>query len=172
MTVKEALSHNWQIGEKLYEVYYKYNRDITTGNGTFMTCQPVGIIEVEVTNIERSNPEYKDDWENIRITLNGDFGCNWRDTPHKNTIITAMVTHNRNYEGIIYDNYDHQQFCTDKFFNKKDAEKRFKKAVEQWNKKVKEFQKSQKNKINEAKKKYEELLKKGLINIEDNLIKK
>ena len=170
MTVKEALSHDWQIGEKIWEVYYKYNKDITTCNGMFMTEQPAGIIEVEVTNIERSNPRHKDDWENINITLKGDFGCDWRDVPHKNTIITAMVTHN-NYDGTIYDRYDHLKFCTDKFFNKKDAEKRLKKAVEQWNKKVKTFQESQKNKIDEAKKKYEELLKNGLINIEDNLIK-
>ena len=169
MTVKEALSHDWQIGEKLYEVYYKFNEDITTCNGMFMTEQPVGIIEVEVTNIERSNPRHKDDWENINIALKGDFGSG--NIPHKNTTLTAMVTHNRNYEGTKYDYYDHQKFCTDKFFNKKDAEKRFKKAVEQWNKKVKTFQESQKNKIDEAKKKYEKLLKNGLINIEDNLIK-
>ena len=31
MTVKEALAHDWQVGEKLWEVYYKYNKDITTG---------------------------------------------------------------------------------------------------------------------------------------------
>lgn len=170
MTVKEALSHDWQIGEKIWEVYYKFNKDITTHNGSFMTEQPVGIVEVEVTNIERSNPEHKDDWENINITLKGDFGCNWRDTPYKNTIITAMVTHNRSYDGTKYDRYDHQQFCSDKFFNKKDAEKRFKKVVEQWNKKVETFQKSQKIKLDEAKKKYEELLKIGLINIENNTI--
>lgn len=170
MTVKEALSHDWQIGEKLYEVYYKFNEEITKCNGMFMTEQPIGIIEVEVTNIERSNPEYKDDWENISITLNGDFGSDYRNTPHKNSILTAMVTHNRSYDGTKYDRYDHQQFCTDKFFNKKDAEKRFKKAVEQWNKKVEAFQKSQKNKLDEAKKKYEKLLKNGLINIEDNTI--
>lgn len=165
MTVKEALSHDWQIGEKIWEVYYKYNKDITTGKGMFMTCQPVGIIEVEVVNIERSNPEYKIDWENVTITLKGDWKFNNYDNPYSNTIITAMVTHNS-----YGDRYDHQQFCTDKFFNKKDAEKRFKKAVEQWNKKVKTFQESQKNKIDEAKKKYEKLLKNGLINIEDNTI--
>lgn len=170
MTVKEALSHNWQIGEKIWEVYYKYNEDITTGKGQFMTHQPVGIIEVEVTEIERSDPEYKDDWENIRITLKGDWGINNYDNDYSNTIITATVTHNRSYDGTKYDRYNHQKFCSDKFFNKNDAEKRFKKTVEQWNKKVKTFHQSQKNKINEAKKKYEELLKNGLINIDNNII--
>ena len=171
MTVREVLSHDWQVGEKLWEVYYKYNKEITTGKGTFMTSQPVGIIEVTVTEIERNNPEYRDDWESICLTLKGDWGFESPyDNPYSNTIITAMVTYDRIY-GHKGDRYDHQKFCSDKFFNKEDAEKRFKKAVEQWNKKVKAFQDSQKAKLEKAKKQYEALLNKGLINIENNTIK-
>ena len=66
--------------------------------------------------------------------------------------------------------YSKQKFCSDKFFNKEDAEKRFRKVVEQWNKKVKSFQESQKTKLEEAKKQYEALLNKGLIDIEKNTI--
>ena len=166
MTVKEALAHDWQVGEKLWEVYYKYNKEITTGKGTFMTCQPVGIIEVEVTKIEKSDPKYKFDWENINITLKGDWGFNnIHDNPYSNTIISAMIT--KNYNTC---SYSKQKFCSDKFFNKEDAEKRFKKVVEQWNKKVKSFQESQKTKLEEAQKQYEALLNKGLIDIEKNTI--
>lgn len=167
MTVKEVLAHDWQIGEKICEVYYKYNKEITTCNGTFMTCQPVGIVEVEVTKIERSDPKFKIDWENINITLKGDWGFNnIYDNPYSNTFITAMVTKNCNTCS-----YTKQKFCSDKFFNKEDAEKRFIKVVEQWNKKVKTFQESQRIKLDKAKKQYEKLLNKGLINIENNIIK-
>lgn len=167
MTVKEALEHNWQIGEKLWEVYYKFNKDITTHNGTFMTEQPVGIIEVEVVKIERTDPKYKWDWENISIDLKGDWGFkSIYDNPYSNTIISAMVTKTSNTC-----RYEKQKFCSDKFFNKEDAEKRFTKVVEQWNKKVKDFQKEQKIKLKEAKKQYEKLLNEGLINIENNIVK-
>jgi hypothetical protein len=169
MTVREVLAHDWQVGEKLWEVYYKYNKEITTGKGIFMTSQPVGIIEVTVTKVERNNPEYSDDFESIRLTLNGDWGFkSTYDNPYSNTIITAMVTHG--IYGSKGDRYDHQKFCSDKFFNKEDAEKRFKKVVEQWNKKVKNFQESQKIKLEAAKKQYEALLNKGLIDVENNTI--
>lgn len=166
MTVKEALNHDWQIGEKLWEVYYKFNNDITTHNGTFMTEQPVGIIEVEVTKIEKSDPKYKSDWENISISLKGDWGYSILGNPYSNTIISAMV--DKTYNTC---RYEKQKYCSDKFFNKEDAEKRFTKVVEQWNKKVKNFQNTQKIKLKEAKKQYEKLLNKGLINIENNIIK-
>ena len=166
MTVKEALAHDWQVGEKLWEVYYKFNKEITTGKGTFMTNQPVGIIEVTVTKIERNNPEYRDDWESVNLTLKGDWGFESPyDNPYSNTIISAMIT--KNYDTC---SYSKQKFCSDKFFNKEDAEKRFKKVVEQWNKKVKSFQESQKTKLEEAQKQYEALLNKGLIDIEKNTI--
>ena len=170
MTVKEVLAHDWRVGEKLWEVYYKYNKEITTGKGTFMASQPVGIIEVTVTKIERNNPEYRDDYEIVNLTLNGDWGFESPyDNPYSNTIITDMVTYDRIY-GHKGDKYDHQKFCSDKFFNKEDAEKRFKKVVEQWNKKVKAFQESQKTKLEEAQKQYEALLNKGLIDIKKNTI--
>jgi hypothetical protein len=166
MTVKEVLAHDWQVGEKLWEVYYKYNKEITTGKGAFMTNQPVGIIEVTVTKIERNNPEYRNDWEYIKLTLKGDWGFKSPyDNPCLNTDITAMVSH-----GCGGDRYDHQKYCSDKFFNKEDAEKRFVDVVEQWNKKVKKFQESQKNKLKKAKKQYEALLNKGLIDVENNTI--
>ena len=124
-----------------------------------MTEQPVGIIEVEVVKIERSDPKYKFDWENISIDLKGDWGFkSIHDNPYSNTIISAMVTKTSNTC-----RYEKQKFCFDKFFNKEDAEKRFTKVVEQWNKKVKEFQKEQKIKLKEAKKQYEKLLNEGLI---------
>ena len=161
MTVREVLSHDWQVGEKLWEVYYKYNKEITTGQGTFMTSQPVGIIEVTVNKVELN--EYSD-FKSIRLNLIGDWKLG-DDNVYSNTVLCGMITYQSS--GNFYSN---QKFCADKFFNKEDAEKRFKKAVEQWNKKVKTFQESQKNKLKEAKKQYEALLNKGLIDIEKNTI--
>lgn len=161
MKVQEALDHKWTKGEKLWEVYYKLNHDITTHNGSFCTHEPVGIIEVTVKKVELH--EYFS-FKSINLDLTGDWKLG-DDNAYPNTVLCGMI----NYQstGNFYSN---QRFCTDKFFNKEDAEKRFKKVVEQWNKKVKAFQESQKTKLEEAKKQYEVLLNKGLIDIEKNTI--
>ena len=59
----------------------------------------------------------------------------------------------------------------DKFFEKKDAEKRFKTAVENWNKQVQRFQAKQKKKIEKAKGEYENLLAAGVIDVDKHIIK-
>ena len=164
MTVKEALSHDWKEGEKLWEVYYKYNREITEKNWMFMTKQPVGVIEVTVKNVERKKAEGV--YESVGVSLTADWGMDEEDVCYGNSCLHAIV----NYLSWG-EQYSHQEFCVDKFFNKKDAEKRLKVAVNSWNKKVKRFQDNQKAKIKKAKREYEKLCASGVIDANEHMIK-
>lgn len=67
MTAKEALEHNWCVGEKIWIVYHKYNSEI---NDHWRVYQPIGIMEVSVSSIDRTT-EYKDVWESIEIDFTG-----------------------------------------------------------------------------------------------------
>ena len=109
MKVQEALDHDWQVGEKLWEVYYKYNSDITTRGGIFRTRQPVGVIEITVTKAERRKAETG--WfESINIELNADWGLDEDDNCYINTCIGGMITY-RSSGGSYYSN---KEFCQDK----------------------------------------------------------
>ena len=166
MKVQEALDHDWQVGEKLWEVYYKYNSEITTRGGIFRTRQPVGVIEITVTKAERRKAETG--WfESINIELNADWGLDEDDNCYINTCIGGMITY-RSSGGSYYSN---KEFCQDKFFTKKEAEKRYKAAVKTWNKKVERFQAEQKEKLAKAKQKYKKLLSEGIIDTNQHIIK-
>lgn len=164
MTVKQALAHDWKEGEKLWEVYYKYNSDITENGGLFRTEQPVGVIEVTVSDVEHyiaSDGSFK----KVSVSLHADWGMD-EDVCYVNSCLHAMVDYMSWGE-----QYSHQEFCVDKFFNKKDAEKRLKVAINSWNKKVKRFQDNQKAKIEKAKREYEKLCASGVIDTNEHMIK-
>ena len=154
MTPKEVLEHDWKIGEKIWEVCFSYNKSVTTNGGFFCTEKPVGVVEVEVTNIERDD-EWKDDWEYIELALNGEFKVdNYDNLPYSDTMMCAMVNHDR-----WGDTYDHKQFCSKKFFTKKEAESQLKKDVKAWNNRVKQYKENQRRIIEDAKKTIEEAQK-------------
>ena len=146
MKVQEALEHNWEKGEKLWAVYHKHNKEITTKSGMFMTEEPVGIIEVTVEKVERKKREGVYAYESLTLDLTADWGLDLDDVCYKDTVLYAFVEY-KNCEKI----YCKSNFCIDKFFEKKDAEKRFKTAVENWNKQVQRFQAKQKKKLKKSK---------------------
>ncbi len=166
MKVQEALEHNWKKGEKLWAVYHKHNREITTRSGMFMTEEPVGIIEVTVENVERKKREGVYAYESLTLDLIANWGLDLDDVCYKDTVLYAFVNY-ENGEKI----YCKSNFCIDKFFEKKDAEKRFKTAVKNWNKQVERFQAKQKQKIEKVKGEYENLLSEGIIDINQHIIK-
>lgn len=165
MTPKEVLEHDWKVGEKIWVVCYKLNKEITRCKGTFMTEQPVGIVEAEITGIKEHHKYPTHEY----ISLG--YKANWPVSKkeilaNKSTCLCAMI----NYEP--YGNlYDHKQFCIDKFFKKSDAEKRLKVAIKQWNKKVENFKKVQQEKLIQAKKKYEQLMKESNVDYSEQFIK-
>lgn len=131
MKPQEVLEHEWKEGEKFWEVYYKYNNDIKSNSWWKPTIQPVGVIEVTVKKVEWS--EAKNGWfKSVHIDLDADWGI--PDPPFINTVLTAMITY-----GSVKTFYSNKEFCVDKFFDKEDAEKRYKDAVRNWNKKLKRF---------------------------------
>ena len=153
MTPKEVLEHDWKIGEKIWEVYFSYNNSVSSQNGFSYTEKPVGVLEVEVTSIERDN-KWKKDWEHIKLTLNGEFNLDKDDITYGDTMMCAMVNH--------YgwgDSYDHKEFCSKKFFTKEEAEVQLKKEVKNWNKRLKQFKESMKTGIKDLEKKIEEFQK-------------
>ena len=159
MTTKEVFEHDWKEGEKVWLVYYKYNRDITEKNGMFMTKQPAGVIEATVKKIEWSGREYLP-FKNITIELDAD----WKNEPvYSDTFISVSIYYDRPQK------YSDSKWCVDKFFNKKDAEKRYKVAVKNWNKKVIKFQDNQRAKIEKAKQEYEKLKAAGTIDISKHI---
>jgi hypothetical protein len=163
MKPQEVLVHEWKEGEKLWAVYYKYNDDIKSDSLWKTTVQPIGVIEVTAKKVEWTGA--KDGWfRSVRITLDADWGI--PDPPYINTMLTAMITYG---SGNTY--YSNKEFCIDKFFDKKDAEMRYKDAVRNWNRKVKRFQASQKAKIEKAKEEYEKLLAAGVIDVDKYTIK-
>jgi len=163
MKPQEVLVHEWKEGEKLWTVYYKYNDDIKSGCEWRTTVQPVGVIEVTAKKVEWAGA--KDGWfKSVRIELDADWGI--PDPPYINTLLSAMITYG---SGNTY--YSNKEFCVDKFFDKKDAEKRYKNAVRNWNRKVKRFQASQKEKIEKAKEEYEKLLAAGVVDVDKYTIK-
>lgn len=167
MTVQEALDHDWQVGEKLWEVYYTYPRNLAMQFKGFNEYFPVGVIEVTVKEVKRSETEYKKSFESVGVVLEADWGMREDDIPYHNTQLAAMITHS----SIQPDFYTHLEFCEDKFFNKEDAEKRYREVAEYWNKKLKQFHKKQLKKLENARKEYEKLLAEGVINVEEYLIK-
>lgn len=148
MTVKEALQHDWAIGEKIWIVIHEYNSKITTRNGLFRSEKPIGIIEAKVSKIDRHN-EYKESYEYIAVDFKGKHMA--KEIPYIDLKLAAMVTH-ESYGEV----YDHAEFCTNKFFSKDAAEKRFKSEVSSWNKKVEKFKKDQAEKLKKNQKAIEQ----------------
>lgn len=146
MTVKEAIEHDWKVGEKLWEVYFSLEENIPGK-------KPLGIIEVEVTKVER-NDKWKDRYEYVELRLNGDFNLNDDDNFSDNNVLSAIVNHYK-----WGDVYDHQDFCVCKFFTKEEAEKRLKSEVKKWNNHLKEYKKNLKYDLEEAKKELEDIEK-------------
>ena len=165
MTPKDVLEHEWKAGEKIWVVCYKYNREITTHKGIFNSEQPVGIVEAEITGIEKHNKYPTHEY----ISLN--YKANWpvnkeKELAYKSTCLCAMVNYRPSGNW-----YDHSQFCVDKFFKKSDAEKRLKVAIKQWNKKVENFKKSKMNKLAKAKEMYEQLKSEESLDYSKHIIK-
>lgn len=162
MTAKEALEHNWYVGEKIWIVYHKYNSEI---NDRWRVCQPIGVMEVTVSYIDRTS-EYKDVWESIEIHFTGNWINRENDIPYIDYHLASLVDH---YNG---DKWTHSEFCTNKFFTKEDAEKRLKKEIIAWNKKViarkERLEKRAKGAIGKSKSAQKKAKK---FNIEDHLIK-
>lgn len=163
MTPKQALEHDWKVGEKLWAVYYKYNSEITEKNGFFRTEQPVGVIEVTVTDVERFKAS-DGSFESVTASITANWGLD--EVCYSDTLVRGMVDYTRWGE-----RYSHGEFCVDKFFDKKKAEKRYKTAVNSWNKKVQQFQNNQKAKIEKAKREYERLLAAGVVDANEHTIK-
>ena len=148
MTVKEALQHDWAIGEKIWIVIHEYNSKITTRNGLFRSEKPIGIIEAKVSKIDRHN-EYKERYEYIAVDFKGKHMA--KEIPYSDLKLSAMVTHD-SYGEV----YDHAEFCRNKFFSKDAAEKRFESEVSSWNKKVEKFKKDQAKKLKKNQKAIEQ----------------
>lgn len=127
MTAKEALEHNWYVGEKIWIVYHKYNSEV---NDRWRVPQPIGIMEVTVSNIDRTT-EYKDVWESIEIYFTGNWINNGKYIPYIDHHLASLVEHHD-----YGDRWTHSKFCTNKFFTKEDAEKRLNKEIIAWNKRV------------------------------------
>ena len=161
MKPEEALNHNWQEGEKLWEVYYKYNTEIGDRGGS---DQPVGVIEVTAKDVEIHDCGW---FKSVRLRLDADWGLDEDSCCYGNTVLTAMITYSTT--GGFY--YDNKEFCRNKFFTKKEAEKRYKAAVKTWNNKVKQFHDAQQAKIDAARKRYEELIASGTVDMNLHIIK-
>lgn len=164
MKVKEALEHNWQIGEKVWVVC----RQIIRNGPMSGSCKPMYILEVPVSGIKRDDQwkikwEYLEvnfDWESVNLTIPGS------DFDYESAILCAMVTHYGSR-----DTYDHAGWCTNKFFNKADAEKRLKKEIESWNKKVEQKIANEKANLKNVKKELERLEKVNNYNFDEYIIK-
>lgn len=163
MKPEEALNHNWQEGEKLWEVYYKYNSEIQIRDG-FKSHQPVGVIEVTVKTVEIDDCGW---FKSVNLELEGDWGLDKESCCYDNTILTTMITY-RETGGFYYSN---KEFCREKFFTKKEAEKRYKAAVKTWNNKVQRFHDDQKAEIEAARKRYEDLIASGTVDMNLHIIK-
>lgn len=162
MTAKEALEHNWYVGEKIWIVYHKYNCEV---NDRWRVPQPIGIMEVTVSSIDHTT-EYKNVWESIKINFTGNW-INKNDIVYIDCHLASMVEH-YNYG----DRWTHSEFCTNKFFTKEEAEKRLKKEISSWNKRViarkEQLEKRAKRAIGKSKSDQKKAEK---FNIEDHLIK-
>lgn len=164
MTAKEAFEHNWYVGEKIWIVYHKYNSEV---NDNRRVSQPVGIMEVTVSYIDRTSG-YKNVWESIEVEFTGNWIIKDRwDIPYIDSHLASLVEHHD-----YGDMWTHSDFCTNKFFTKEDAEKRLKKEISSWNKKViarkEQLEKRAKQAIGRSK---SDLKKAEKFNIEDHLIK-
>ena len=166
MTIQEILDHDWKIGEKLWEVYYIYPTDI--GYEYQLNADeylfPVGVIEITVKDFKVYTPKEKDVYTNVDVDFDGDWGSG-QNVPYSNTTLRGMVSHLFGYNSYTGNFYE------DKFFEKKDAEARYKEAVKKWNKKIKQLHKKQKDRLERAKAQYEKLLSDGLIDVERYTIK-
>ena len=133
MTPKEVLEHNWQIGEKVWIVCEEQVLDGPL-KGKY---KPVKIEEVSVLQIKPDNRwpdtykyiEVLFDWKSIGVDPES---CPPYPYSYHSLVLAAMVEYNK-----YGDDYIHNEFCLNKFFNKQDAEKRFKECIESWNKRVK-----------------------------------
>ena len=142
MKVIDALEHDWKVGEKLWEVCFVYSRVIPAKHG-----YPVGVVEVEVENVER-HKEYANEWEAVKIKLNGDFPADIKDNvTYSSTILDAMVEHQP-----VNDVYIHQNFCDYKYFSKAAAEASYKKEIKRWNECVDRYKVELGRKVDEAQK--------------------
>ena len=164
MKVKEALEHNWQIGEKVWVVC----RQIIRTGPMACSCKPMYILEVPVSGIKRDDQwkikwEYLEvsfDWKSVNLTIPSD------DFDYESAILCAMVNHES-----YGDRYDHNKWCTNKFFNKADAEKRLKKEIESWNKKVEQKIANEKANLKNAREEVERLEKVNEYNFDEYIIK-
>lgn len=117
MTPKQVIEHDWQIGEKLYEVYHipiDFQSETIFDTPSRLT-KPEGIIEVQVVNIEKSfDPQTN--FEYIQLTLDGNFSTLNDKVLIENTYLIAGIRPDKHY-----DEY-YNEVCTRKFFTKKEAE--------------------------------------------------
>lgn len=163
MTPKEVLEHNWTVGERLWEVCFAYDSRI---GGS----KPLGVVEVEVVKIERDD-RWLEDWEYIKLELRGNYAnlsVEPDDLAYENTIMCAMVNHDR----IYGDSYSHLEFCTYKYFDRADALDRLKKEAAKWNKKAKTWRTKQLSRLDELMKEVEKQQKLvNSIDLDEILIK-
>ena len=81
-------------GDYYYSPYYqyKYNSYITENNGFSRTQQPVGVIEVTVTDVERFKAS-DGSFESVTASITANWGLD--EVCHSDTFVRGMVDYTR-----------------------------------------------------------------------------
>jgi hypothetical protein len=147
MTPKEALEHDWKIGEKVYVVCHMYDFAMDLGH-----CdKPIGVVETTVSDIKKRFNELS---RYIEIHFNNkDFPKTAIDSD-KEMISFLIFGFWKGERTPNTDKYHHKQFCIDKFLTKEEAEKRYKQSVKTWNAAIEREIEKRKQRVRKASKEY------------------